>query len=192
MMGEGESGIFVHHIGQSVYIRVNGRGSFQNSQPLRSFTGEMCECGCRQFILDLQQCAGMDSTFLGVLTGIGLSLRERNPPGTVHVINATPHSRDLLKSLWLDRLFSVKPSAAELPGFKPPADTDLQPLPGSDPSAGPKLLQREGTRELMQTAHDNLIRADRRNELKFAEVIKQLRNEAPAPRDEGHPPATPR
>lgn len=180
-MNPSESGIFVLPNTPWVYIRVIGRGSFQNSPALRTFAADMIQRGNRQFVLDLEQCGGMDSTFLGVLTGIGLSLRQQKPPVTVYVIHASPRSRDLLKSLWLDRLFSVKADDAELPGFGPPDGATLQKLPDSDPTGGIKTLPREETREVMLTAHDDLIRADRRNAPKFAEVIKLLREEAPPP-----------
>jgi hypothetical protein len=116
----------------------------------------------------------MDSTFLGVLTGIGLSLRQQEPSGTVHVIRASPHNRDLLKSLWLDQLFHVVACDAELPGLVPPADAAFQALPDSDPSGGGKPLSREETRDVMWTAHDDLIRADSRNAPKFADVTRLL------------------
>jgi anti-sigma B factor antagonist len=180
-MNQGESGIFVLPAAPWVYVRVIGRGSFRNSRSLRAFAADMIQRGSRQFVLDLEQCGGMDSTFLGVLTGIGLSLRQENPPVTVHVIHAAPHSRDLLKSLWLDRLFSVKAGGAELPGFVPPAGADLRKLPDSDATGGIQPLPREETREVMLTAHDDLVRADSRNAPKFAEVLKLLREEGPPP-----------
>jgi len=177
-----ESGIFTHHTALLAYIRVNGRGTFQNSQPLRLCAANLAQGGVRQFVIDLEQCAGMDSTFLGVLTGIGLSLRQQQPPGTVHVINASANSRALLKSLWLDRLFSVRATAAELSGFVTPAGSELQKLPDSDLiSVRSKPLPREETRELMLTAHDDLIRADSRNARKFTEVTKLLREEPQPP-----------
>ena len=186
-----ESGIFILHTGQAVYVRVIGRGSFQNSRPLRSFATDMIGRGHRQFVLDLEQCTGMDSTFLGVLTGIGLSLRRQNPPGIVHVIHAGAHIRSLLQSLGLDRLFSVQTNAAGLPGFAMPAGGELQKLPDSDLSGGAKPLPREATRELMLTAHADLIRADSRNAPKFAEVTELLRNEAQPRRHEHSPPSSP-
>jgi anti-sigma B factor antagonist len=180
-MSQGESGIFVFQAAPRVYIRVIGRGCFQNSRALRTFAADMIQRGSREFVLDLAQCAGMDSTFLGVLTGIGLSLRQEHPPATVHVIHAPSRICDLLKSLWLDRLFRVEAGGADLPGCVPPDGADFQKLPDSDPSGGISSLPREETREVMLAAHDDLVRADSRNEPKFAEVIKLLREEAPPP-----------
>ena len=176
-MFQDESGIFVFSTEHSVYIRVNGRGAFQNSRPLRLFAAGLIERDHRQFVLDLGQCTGMDSTFLGVLTGIGLSLRQQYPPGTAYVINASPHIRDLFKLLWLDRLFSVKGNADELPGFVIPTRSELQKLQDSDLGCVAKPLPREQIRELVLTAHDDLIRADSRNAPKFADVTKLLRED---------------
>jgi len=183
-----ESGIFVRRTEHSVEIRVIGRGVFQNSRPLRRFAAEMIQRGYRQFVLDLDQCAGMDSTFLGVLTGIGLALRQQNPPGSVQVINANRHNRDLLQSLWLDRLFHVAATTAERSDFKP-ASGEFQKLPDSDLRGGPQLFSREEACELVLTAHTDLIQADSRNAPKFAEVTNQLRKEAQRHQPEADPPA---
>jgi len=185
-MMPGESGIFVLRTGQSVYIRVIGRGSFQNSPPLRTFAADMVKRGSRQFVLELAQCAGMDSTFLGVLTGIALSLRQQVPPGTVHVVNASPRNCEVLKALWLDRLFSVKTDTSELDGLVVPAIADLQKLPDSELGGGTKPWTREEAREVVLTAHDDLIRADNRNAPKFADVTELLRAEAAPPGDKGN------
>ena len=183
-MIQSETGIFTRHTADTVYIRVNGRGAFPNSHPLRRYAANMIQRGKCQIVLDLEQCAGMDSTFLGVLTGIGLSLRQQNPPGAVHVINANRHSCDLLKSLWLDRLFRVYPEGVERPDFGEPAGGELQKLTDSDLSAGLHWLPHEETRELVLTAHQDLIRADSRNAPKFAEVTNQLGKEAQLRRPE--------
>jgi len=37
--------------------------------------------GKTRFVMDFQNCTGMDSTFLGVLAGEALELRRKNPPG---------------------------------------------------------------------------------------------------------------
>ncbi len=71
-MSEAAKGISVNCAGQNVHVRVVGRGTFQNGQPLRRYAQDMLTQGCDQFFVDLNQCQGMDSTFLGVLAGIGL------------------------------------------------------------------------------------------------------------------------
>ena len=179
-MSPDESGIFIRRTEQMVEIRVIGRGAFQNSRPLRRCAAEMIQRGHRQFMLDLDQCAGMDSTFLGVLTGIGLALRQQKPPGLVQIINANRHNRDLLQSLWLDRLFRITATAAVRSDFNP-AGGEFQKLPDSDLRESPQLFSHEEARELVLTAHTDLIQADSRNAPKFAEVTHQLRKEEQPP-----------
>ena len=57
-----------------VVVRVDGRACFQNSGCLRDFISELLRQGRRRFVLDLQNCVSMDSTFLGVLAGAALGL----------------------------------------------------------------------------------------------------------------------
>ncbi len=96
-------GIYVASETRPVYIRVVGRGAFQNSQPLRRFAEEMITKGQREFVIDLAQCAGMDSTFLGGMTGIALRLRQNGNRGSVCIVNASARHRELLQTMGLGR-----------------------------------------------------------------------------------------
>ncbi len=155
-----------------VYARVVGRGTFQNSQVLRRYALDMIERGCERMVVDLGQCQGMDSTFLGVLAGIGLRLQQNGHKGWIDIINAGPHCLQLLQTLGLDRLFKVGapvPSAA--------ADDELSKLPDSDVTVTGKRLDKADTARLMLECHENLIRADKRNAPKFEGVTRMLRED---------------
>jgi anti-anti-sigma regulatory factor len=169
-VNEPSKGISVGCAGNRVYVRVVGRGTFQNSQPLRLFALQKIDQGQREFVVDLGQCQGMDSTFLGVLAGIGLHLRQNGKLATVHIVNISPRNLELLQTLGLDRLLttnsSTPPPLAEA-GYRKLPDTDLTQLthpPGKDE-----------TTDLMIEAHDNLVRADKHNAPKFRELTRFLR-----------------
>jgi anti-sigma B factor antagonist len=169
-------GISVGCADNKVYVRVVGRGTFQNSQPLRRFALEMIEHGCEGFYVDLAGCHGMDSTFLGVLAGIGLRMRQDRSPGAVRIINAGAHNGELLRTMGLDRLFHVAGAGTEeQAGYAPPSDTDFQVLPDSNVDGSSKAPDKDRTTELMLEAHEDLIRADQRNAPKFRDVTKFLR-----------------
>ena len=167
-------GISVGCAGRKVYVRVVGHGTFQNSQPLRGFALDMIEQGFREFLVDLGQCQGMDSTFLGVLAGIGLRLRQNGHKGKIHVLNVNASHMELLQTLGLDRLFSVDAGVMDLTKTPPVAEADLHRLPDSDVEAG-KPLNKNETTDLMLEAHDNLMRYDERNAPKFKDLTKFLR-----------------
>lgn len=161
-----------------MFVRVLGRGTFQNSQPLRHFAQEMIEAGYTEFVVDLAHCQGMDSTFLGVLAGIGLRLRQNANKACVHILNISARNMELLQTLGLDRLFSVDAPRAEPGKHTPPSETDFRILPESDITQLTRPLDKDETADLMLEAHDNLVRADERNAPKFRDLAKFLRENA--------------
>lgn len=170
MVNESSKGISVGCAENRVYVRIIGRGTFQNSQPLRLFALQKIDEGQVEFVLDLGQCQGMDSTFLGVLAGIGLRLRQNGKVASVHIININPRNLDLLQTLGLDRLFTMNTST---PPPMPEADYRL--LPDTDLTQITHPLDKDETADLMIEAHDNLMRADERNAPKFRELTRFLR-----------------
>jgi len=169
-VNEPSKGISVGCTENRVYVRVVGRGTFQNSQPLRLFAVRKVDEGQREFVLDLGQCQGMDSTFLGVLAGIGLRLRQNGKLATVHIVNISPRNLELIQTLGLDRLFTVNSSAPP-----PLAEADYRKLPDTDLTQMTHPLEKDETTDLMIEAHDNLVRADERNAAKFRELTRFLR-----------------
>lgn len=144
--------------GPAVWVRVVGRGSFQNSTGLKDFAAEMTSRGHREFIVDLEECELMDSTFMGTLAGIALKLGRE---GTLKVLRANPRNRKVLQNLGLDRIFSVEESPAA-------AAPDLH-----EASAGEA---REAKREAIIEAHENLVAANPANAVRFKDVIEFLKH----------------
>ena len=169
-MAEKNTGISVGQGNGDVHVHVAGRGTFQNGQPLRRYAVEMIGQGARQFVVDLGQCEGMDSTFLGVLAGIGLQLREAPTRGRLCLANVSPRNLELLQTLGLDRLFEIAPAA--------PAGIPLQQLADRAVPASHTPTAKSEVANLMLEAHDNLIRADGRNQAKFKDVTTVLRARA--------------
>src|SRR5688572_14316975 len=104
MRNDDSSGVFVASAEGDVFVQVIGRGTYRNAEPVRQFGKEWMEKACRCFYVDLAQCAGMDSTFLGVLAGLGLKLRARGHNGGLRLFNAGNHNLQSCQSLGLDQL----------------------------------------------------------------------------------------
>ena len=174
-MTESAKGISVSCAKETVYVRVVGRGTFQNGQPLRRYGVERIEHGCGEFFVDLAKCDGMDSTFLGVLAGIGLLLQQDRREGKLHVVNISARNMELLRTLGLDRLFGIDEPPGKLRNGQPPADAEFKRLPESDVTMLTGPLSKNDTADLMLEAHDNLVRADQRNAPRFRDLTKFLR-----------------
>jgi anti-sigma B factor antagonist len=162
-----QSSIQVGVNGPAVWVRLEGKGSFLNSGSLKEFAQEMVNRGYREFIVDLQNCVMMDSTFMGTLAGVALRLKELGD-GHLHVIHCGPRSRDLLSGLGLDQIFSIH---AE--GLAAPVCRDLDGEEVTDVS--PEERRRQA--QTMLDAHEALCRAAPENLTRFKDVLDYLKQD---------------
>jgi anti-anti-sigma factor len=147
-----------------VVVRIEGRACFQNSGCLRDFITEMLGRGRRRFVLDFQHCAGMDSTFLGVLAGAAIELRKRGGGGSLVVARPGQRNLELMRNLGLHRLLVIDDGAASVDPQK--CATPLEATKGTEVESARLVLE----------AHENLIAADGTTRAKFQDVLAFLRN----------------
>ena len=89
----------------TVLVRISGRGSFKVAAPLKQFIAKVAaERPVLTVAIDLKECIGMDSTFMGVLAGLSGRLRKNNQ--TLEVINLSTKNAQLLKTLGVDQVLS--------------------------------------------------------------------------------------
>ena len=149
----------------TVWLRVEGNGTFQNSALLRVYTEQMFEEGHRSFAFDLHECELMDSTFLGTLTGLALRLRE-DPRGRVGFARVNAKVESLFARYGLDRVLAFQ-------GFEaaPPAPDEMDELDLS--------TTREFKRSTLVEAHEALAASSPENEERFGEVVDFLKRKEP-------------
>jgi anti-sigma B factor antagonist len=153
---------------KTVWVRVEGKGSFLNSTGLKEFAREMINRGYREFVVDLKGCPVMDSTFMGTLAGISLRLKELGQ-GQLQVINLNDRNRDLLTNLGLDRLFTIDQRPAEAVS----KEAAQQPLAPVEPVAADKMTQAQ----TMLEAHAACVEANPENAAKFKDVLEYLKQD---------------
>jgi anti-anti-sigma factor len=172
------------------FIKVVGRGSFQNSGCLKAFYQQLLKEGVSRFVVDLDACTYLDSTFLGILLGLGLKLKEAGN-GLLHILNANPRNLELLRNLGLDRLIHIEGSGGDVLGRgvrggngsgaqaihingNGVKEEQLKEMPCPVPTraeAAPTILE----------AHVNLMEFDPRNVPKFKDVVEFLREDLGQP-----------
>src|SRR3954466_14006993 len=99
-----DSSIQVGVRGPTVWVKVEGRGSFLNSGNLKQFAREMLDRGHREFVVDLADCAMMDSTVMGSMAHVALRLKEIGQ-SLLHVIHCGNGSHNRLSRLGPERIF---------------------------------------------------------------------------------------
>jgi anti-sigma B factor antagonist len=161
-----QSSIQVGVNGPAVWVKVEGKGSFLNSGNLKEFAQEMVNRGYREFIIDLQNCVMMDSTFMGTMAGVALRLKELGN-GHLHVVHCGERSRDLLSGLGLDQIFDIHSN-----GSVSPECGDLDRM---NPNSA-EAKKREQAR-IMLEAHEALCQAAPENFLRFKDVLDYLKQD---------------
>ncbi len=117
-------------------------------------------------MIDLDACTYLDSTFLGILLGLGLKLRAAGN-GLLHILNASPRNVELLKNLGLDRLINIDAKRTDL-NVGPEQKLEALECPvQTKAEAGPTILE----------AHETLMEFDPRNVPKFKDVVEFLRED---------------
>ena len=175
------------------FIKVVGRGSFQNSSCLKAFYQQLLKDGVHRFVVDLEACTYLDSTFLGILLGLGLKLREGGN-GLLHILNANPRNLELLRNLGLDRLINIDGGGpTDLVGGKGHGSAGNG--RGASNGLGARAVSLNGVKEehleempcpvptraeaapTILEAHENLMEFDPRNVPKFKDVVEFLRED---------------
>lgn len=157
--------ILVGTTGDRVWIRVESQGSFLNSPALKQMAESLIDRGSTLFIVDLGHCPGMDSTFMGTLSGIALKLRRQG--GALHVVHPGERNRASLLNLGLDAIMVIH-------------DGQSEPLVPNDVAVEPLTEQAASMDERARTmlsAHESLVEADPSNLPQFQDVLDYLKKE---------------
>src|SRR5437868_4714977 len=95
---------------KNVCIKIAGRASFSSSLDFKTLVNGLLQKGYSRFVLDLTDCLLMDSTFLGVLAGLGLKFgaaRNGNSLPCIELLNPNARIIDLLDNLGVSHLFKA-------------------------------------------------------------------------------------
>ena len=150
---------------QFACIRIIGRANFTSSVDFKSLVDELRQKGCNCFVLDLSECVLMDSTFLGVLAGLGLKLgssTQGQAPQGIELFNPSPRIIELLETLGVLHLFKIIEGTFSAPAAAHPVEHTP-----ADPN------KAEVTRTCLE-AHQTLIDLSPANAARFKDVTQFL------------------
>lgn len=148
-----------------VCIKIAGRASFHGSVDFKALVTGLWQAGHNRFVLDVSECQLMDSTFLGVLAGLGIKLTAGMDPArlaTIQLLNPSPRIIDLLDNLGIAHLFGVVAGPV-------PAIEKLDPL-----QPAPSQADRVEISRTCLEAHKLLMEINPANVAKFKDVTRFL------------------
>ncbi|MDZ7815634.1 MAG: STAS domain-containing protein [Planctomycetota bacterium] len=154
--------IEIAETGNTCYIKVVGLGSLSNGTPLRTYIQDAKQRKFREFIFDMAECRGMDSSFMGLIAGLAMDMDEL-PGGMGILVNLDEYNRGLLRQLGL--LEFIDEGEVEIP-----PDLEWFRL---DPGEATALDRAR----LAYDAHEKLIRIRPENKNRFYSFLKKLGQE---------------
>jgi len=163
-----------------VVIKIQGRANFQNSMNLQNITHRLQEENKSiRFIIDLEHCISLDSTFMGTLAGI--SVEQNKALGAyLTVVNTQEHTHYLLTNLGLSYILDIR-EEEEVQA----KEGDFRKAESMEPA--PQFEQIVH----MINAHEQLIDLDSKNEVRFQSVLKYLKESLERERKkQDQPPST--
>ena len=128
--------------------------------------------GANQFVIDLENCPVMDSTFMGTLVGIKKSLGTDNQ-GNLEIINANSRNTQLLVSLGIDLLLKLDTEGSAWAEIRNQISNDIQNEQHLDMT---EMSKEENIQQSLE-AHQNLSNANKNNVPRFRDVIHFLEQE---------------
>jgi anti-sigma B factor antagonist len=162
-------------------LRIQGRGTFLNIMDLQDLTQSLRnENPNIRFIIDLDKCTYLDSTFMGTLAGISVE-QNKAGHGYLTVLNTHEHTLNLLRNLGLAYILDMR----EWTDSAKVHEKEFQKSGSEHPVTRFEQIVH------MIKAHEQLIDLDSQNEVRFQSVLKYLMeslNQEKQKQDKDNPP----
>ena len=146
-------------------VRIIGRANFNSSIDFKTLVSDLRQKGCTYFVLDLSECALMDSTFLGELAGFGLKMLPSSGESdgrAIELVGANPRIAELLENLGVIHLFKLTEGPLSLPNRGE-----------AHPCESVTTSREEVTRACLE-AHQTLMAISPDNVIRFKDVTQFL------------------
>ena len=155
-----DSDFRVHVTPDRAFIKVCSKATYLNCESIRKFFEEQKKIGQKRYIIDFQDCLGMDSTFLGILVGVALKIRAENDGGSLILLNLRERNLETVCNLGIHQITEI--SSEEVKDAK-----QLKELVQNSSSSS------VGS-ETIYNAHKALMNLNEKNLKVFSDVVSYL------------------
>ena len=168
--GQNQDSLTAAYIDQTAVLRIEGRGSFKISPPMKQFIHQVINTqSAERILIDMTDCLGMDSTFMGVIAGLSCLIKSK-PNISFKLINMSEKNQKLLITLGVDRVVDYSMSTTEEEAQTTQHAQETQSL---EADFADKLNAAKTTLE----AHKTLVDINPDNYNKFKSVLEFLQSD---------------
>jgi len=150
------------------WIRICGRGDVFLAPTLKAIVEKILSKEtdiAPKLVVDMEDCSGMDSTFMGTLASFAIKLKKV-ANSCFQLFGVTPSNQESLEELGLDTLIEINPNNAEWSG-------DYQQI-RSDLSCWLPQQETAPDKELILNTHKTLGDINEKNKEEFSDVIESF------------------
>ncbi len=164
-----DTSIFVGSLHDVAWVRIDGVATKDTCSGIRGYFSRSLSEGLRSFVIDLEDCKLIDSTFIGILTG--LAGKVVDDEGEVKVIHPNERNEKSICKLGLDQIIHIDRDGTESEDLEIEIEGCLECL-----SAEGDLNKLEKT-DMILKAHEDLCAANECNREEFGDVIGFLKED---------------
>lgn len=158
-----EPAYLVNAISDPVIIKINGRANYLNCAPVKDFFERMIARKKTKFLLDLSNCTGLDSTFLGLIAGVAMDVSRLDPPGSLTLCRPKPRLLEVVRNLGLHRIIEV--DSGDFPMNFDESSESLNELHQN---------KSENT-QMILNAHEKLLEIEEGDNARFQDIVSFLK-----------------
>ncbi|MFP4378969.1 MAG: STAS domain-containing protein [Candidatus Sumerlaeia bacterium] len=149
--------------GDIVVIKIVGRGNFNLSPRLKMVVDKFTDGNASpRFLIDLEECPTLDSTFMGVMAAVGMK-QKRETDQRLKVLHSNRTTESQMEKLGLRHILDIRPSGNGVHV----GDEDFKAAERGKQSRLDQMVH-------MIESHQALIDAHSGNELEFRNVLDNL------------------
>ena len=148
----------------SVFILIEGKANFLNANTFKQFIDKSLSKPYSHYIIDFEQCTGMDSTFLGIIAWLGLQIKASEHKSYLIVRNLNKRNKELFNNLGLQNFISTEESIMEASSQN---SKNLEPFHALEEADRFEAID-------ILNAHKNLVKARKENASLFKDLISIL------------------
>lgn len=150
--------------GNAILVLIRGRATYTTCRAFGEFLEAAPATGRRTLIIDLKECASLDSTVLGLIAGAAADFRKIG--GEIYIQNAVGRIREVIENLGLPELLTLMP--------------EDETVPAADALLSAKMEERAAAPAVNRTilrAHETLMEANPENIARFKDVVAFMRED---------------
>lgn len=154
------------------WVSINGRGDVFTAPKVKEFTEgifeKLSQNRAAKFVFDMEDCTGMDSTFMGMIAGLAIKL-QGVANSCLQLCGVSSANQESLEELGIDSLVDINPTGSEWNNQYQEIRSELSEW-NPEGKHAPKS-------DLILDSHKILGSLNKENEEEFSEVIKSFESE---------------